>query len=96
MNTYYVYILASRRNGTLYIGVTNNLLRRTGQHKASEIPGFTKRYRVHLLVHYEVFSHIETAIRREKCLKKWNRQWKLRLIEQTNPQWCDLYDEFMR
>ena len=96
MNTYYGYILASTRNGTLYVGVTNNLLRRVAQHKASEISGFTKRYHIHLLVHYETFGHISAAIRREKCLKKWNRQWKLRLIEQTNPEWHDLYDELLR
>jgi putative endonuclease len=65
------------------------------QHKAAEILGFTKRYRVHLLVHFETFGYIQAAIRREKCLKKWNRQWKLRLIEQTNPEWRDLYDELL-
>jgi putative endonuclease len=96
MNTYYVYILASRRDGTLYTGVTNNLLRRVAQHKAAEIPGFTKRYHVHMLVYFETFGHVQAAIRREKCLKKWNRKWKLRLIEQTNPQWRDLYDDLMQ
>jgi putative endonuclease len=86
MNTYYVYLLASKRNGTLYIGVTNNLERRIGQHKLGEFEGFTKKYGVHLLVYYEWFSDIHEAIRREKQLKKWNRAWKLELIEKKNPQ----------
>jgi putative endonuclease len=90
MNTYYVYIIASKRNGTLYIGVTNNLERRIAQHKLEEFEGFTKKYAVHLLVYYEWFSDIHEAIQREKQLKKWNRAWKLELIEKKNPQWIDL------
>jgi putative endonuclease len=96
VKTYYVYILASERNGTLYTGVTNNLLRRTDRHKSAEIPGFTQRYHVHKLVYFETFGHIEDAIRREKLLKRWKRQWKLRLIEQANPQWRDLFDDLTR
>ena len=92
---YFVYILASRRNGTLYIGVTGNLLGSVHQHRSGEIPGFTQRYSVHRLVYFETFRHIDDAIAREKRLKKWKRQWKLRLIEQSNPQWRDLYDELV-
>ncbi len=95
MKTYYVYILASKRNGTLYIGVTGHLLRRLNQHRSSDIPGFTQRYGVHRLVHYETFGRIGDAILREKRLKKWKRQWKLRLIEQDNPEWRDLYDDLV-
>jgi putative endonuclease len=95
VKTYYVYILASKKNGTLYTGVTNNLLRRVDQHKSTEIPGFTKRYHVHKLVYFETFGRIQDAIKREKCLKRWKRQWKLRLIERTNPQWRDLFDELV-
>jgi putative endonuclease len=89
-NTYYVYILASKRNGTLYIGVTNNLERRIFEHKQGTFKGFTERHNVHLLVYYEWFNDIENAIRREKQLKKWNRDWKLNLIEKRNPEWVDL------
>ncbi|MDX2259804.1 MAG: GIY-YIG nuclease family protein [Hyphomicrobiaceae bacterium] len=88
-----VYILASQRNGTLYIGVTNNLLRRVCEHKKGLQQGFGKRYRVNILVHYEVFDSISLAIQRETNLKKWPREWKLNLIEQDNPQWRDLYHE---
>ena len=95
VKTYYVYILASKRNGTLYTGLTNNLLRRVDQHKNTEIPGFTQRYHVHTLVYFESFARIQDAIKREKCLKRWKRQWKLRLIEQANPQWRDLFDELV-
>ncbi len=94
--TYYVYILASKRNGTLYTGVTSNLLRRTDQHKGAETPGFTQRYGVHKLVYFETFAQIEDAIRREKLLKRWKRQWKLRLIEQGNPDWQDLFDDLVK
>lgn len=94
--TYYVYIMASKRNGTLYIGVTNDLIERTAQHKNAELPGFTKRYRVHRLVYYETFDDPTNAILREKHLKKWNRQWKLRLSERANPQWRDLYHDLVR
>ena len=94
MKQYWVYILCSRRNGTLYVGVTNDLLRRIHEHKEHLMPGFTKKYDVTKLVHIEEFAAIEEAIHREKCIKKWNRQWKLRLIEENNPQWNDLYYSF--
>jgi len=89
----YVYILASRRNGTLYIGVTNDLVRRTWMHREGKVPGFTQRYGVKTLVHYEPFKDINDALRREKALKKWYRQWKLRLIEESNPAWRDLWPD---
>ncbi len=92
MKNYYVYILASKRNGTLYIGMTNDLIRRVNEHKNDLIEGFTKKYGVHKLVYFEQTSDIESAIQREKRLKKWNRQWKLDLIEKENPEWKDLYD----
>jgi putative endonuclease len=93
MGQYYVYILASQRNGTLYIGMTNDLVRRIWQHKNDLVEGFTQKYGVHCLVWYEVADTPSAAITREKQLKKWNRAWKLRLIEETNPEWKDLYDE---
>ena len=86
-----VYILASQKNGTLYIGVTGNLVQRIWQHKNDLVEGFTKRYGIHMLVYYELHSDINSAITREKQLKKWNREWKLGLIEQNNPQWHDLW-----
>jgi putative endonuclease len=89
----YVYILVSGRNGTLYIGVTSNLVQRVWQHKSVNIEGFTKRYGVDQLVYYEAFDDITDAIAREKTLKKWRRRWKLELIEASNPEWRDLYDE---
>ena len=89
-----VYILASKRNGTLYVGVTSDLFLRTGLHKQDLIEGFTKRYGVHRLVYYEMHETMDDAIRREKRLKKWNRAWKIRLIESMNPEWDDLFDEF--
>lgn len=92
---YYVYILASQKNGTLYTGVTNDLIRRNFEHKSNTIKGFTKKYNVHILVYYKVYDNIDNAISREKHLKKWNRKWKLRLIEENNPQWKDLYDELL-
>jgi putative endonuclease len=88
----YVYILSSRRHGTLYIGVTNDLIRRVWEHREGIVPGFTKTYRVHRLVYYEAFGSVVDAIEREKHLKKWRRDWKIRLIEETNPTWDDLYD----
>ncbi|MEQ1509387.1 MAG: GIY-YIG nuclease family protein [Sphingopyxis sp.] len=91
--TYYVYILASRRNGTLYIGVTGDLASRCWQHRNGEIKGFTKRYGVHQLVHMEPFADVRDAIAREKAMKKWRRAWKQALIEQGNPQWLDLCDQ---
>jgi putative endonuclease len=92
---YYVYILASDRNGTLYVGVTDNLIRRVWEHKNSINKGFTKKYSIHLLVWYEVHQEIEQAIIREKQLKKWNRNWKLELIEKYNPNWDDLYNKII-
>jgi len=91
MREYYVYILASRRNGTLYIGVTNDLARRVYEHREGTADGFTKRYGVKILVYVETFPDIRDAIAREKALKKWRRAWKLKLIESNNPQWQDLY-----
>ena len=95
MNSYYVYIMASKRNGTLYIGVTNDLIRRTFEHKNDLLEGFTKKYQVHLLVYFEECGDVESTILREKQLKKWNRYWKLRLIEQSNPEWRDLYEDLL-
>jgi putative endonuclease len=86
-----VYILASKRNGTLYIGVTSDLVKRVWEHKNNVVEGFTKRYGVHQLVWYDLHENMESAIKREKQLKEWNRQWKLELIEDTNPNWQDLY-----
>ena len=90
-NQYYIYILANKRNGTLYIGVTSNLVKRVYEHKNNIIDGFTKKYSIHKLVYYEITDDIESAIRREKQLKKWNRKWKINLIEKNNPEWIDLY-----
>jgi putative endonuclease len=95
MKRYYVYILASRRNGALYIGVTNNIARRVYEHKNDLISGFTRKYKVHRLVYYEQFGNVVSALRREKSLKKWNRKWKLELIEGANPDWRDLYSELI-
>jgi putative endonuclease len=90
-----VYILASQRKGTLYIGVTSDLIPRVWQHKNDVVEGFTKQHGVHMLVHYELHDDMEHAILREKRLKKWNRSWKLRLIEERNPEWKDLYDSII-
>jgi len=90
-NQFWVYILASRIGGTLYIGVTNDLVRRVGEHRLELTKGFTKKYDVHKLVYFEQFDDIENAISREKRLKKWNRAWRIRLIEELNPNWDDLY-----
>ncbi|MBI1863170.1 GIY-YIG nuclease family protein [Candidatus Microgenomates bacterium] len=90
---YYVYILASKRNGTLYIGVTGNLVKRVYEHKNNLAHGFTKTYNVHTLVYFEYHDEIAGAIRREKQLKEWRRNWKIELIEKKNPYWKDLYDE---
>jgi len=86
-----VYILASKRNGTLYIGVTSDLVKRIWEHKNNRVEGFTKRYNVHRLVWYELHDSMESAITREKRLKNWKRKWKLELIESSNPKWQDLY-----
>jgi putative endonuclease len=89
---YYVYIMASRRNGTLYTGVRNDIARRGFEHREGVSAGFTKRYSVKLLVYYEAHDDIQSAIEREKRLKKWNRAWKISLIEAANPKWEDLYE----
>ena len=91
--SYYVYILASRRNGTLYIGVTNDLVRRMSEHKAKLVSGFTRRYGVDKLVYFEEYASILEARARERTLKRWQRAWKLELIEKLNPQWRDLTEE---
>ncbi len=88
---FYVYILASRIGGTLYIGVTNDLVRRVAEHRLKAVKSFTKKYEIDRLVDFEQFDDVENAIRREKRLKKWNRAWKIRLIEEFNPNWDDLY-----
>jgi putative endonuclease len=95
MRNYYVYILASKRNGTLYIGVTNDLIRRVWEHKNNFVKGFTQKYKVHNLVYYEQTENVEAAIVREKRLKFWQRKWKIRLIEENNPDWKDLYTEII-
>ena len=87
-----VYVLASKRNGTLYVGVTSNLVQRVWQHKNDLVEGFTKRYGVHMLVWYESHETMESAITREKSIKEWKRAWKLTLIEKVNPAWLDLYE----
>ena len=95
MKQYYVYILASKRNGTLYIGVTNDIIKRVYEHKNDLVKGFTNKYKVHKLVYFEATENVESAINREKQLKKWNRDWKLELIESVNPDWIDLYDKLV-
>ena len=92
---FYVYILASKRNGTLYTGVTSDLIQRVWQHKQYLVEGFTKKYRVKKLVYYEVHDNAESAITKEKQIKKWRRKWKLRLIEERNPEWKDLYEKIL-
>lgn len=91
MSHHYVYLLASKRNGTLYIGVTTDLKKRIWQHKENVIDGFTKNYDVHMLVYFEIYDDYWAAANREKQIKKWNRVWKLALIEKENQQWLDLY-----
>ncbi len=90
-----VYILASRRNGTLYVGVTSDLVKRVWEHKSDAVKGFTERYRVHTLVWFEQHESMESAISREKAIKEWKRRWKLDLIERQNPKWRDLYSEIL-
>ena len=89
---YYVYLLSSEKYGTLYTGVTSDLIKRVYEHKESLVDGFTKKYKVHQLVYYETHDDIHEAILREKQIKKWNRDWKINLIEKDNPHWIDLYD----
>ena len=90
-----VYILASKMRGTLYVGVTSNLVKRIWEHKQDLVPGFTKKYRIHDLVWFEQHDTMESAIGREKAIKEWKRAWKLELIEEENPQWQDLYDQLL-
>jgi putative endonuclease len=92
LHEYFVYILASARNGTLYVGVTNDLVRRIAEHKEGRVPGFTKKHGVILLVYFETFGDVGDAIAREKQLKGWNRVWKIRLIEKDNSGWNDLHE----
>ncbi len=93
---YYVYILTSRKNGTLYVGVTSDLVRRVWQHKETSVEGFTKKYGVHRLVYCEDYEEIARALQREKNIKHWPRAWKIALIEKENPRWDDLYDVVCR
>jgi len=93
MKQYYVYMIASKRNGTLYTGVTSDLIKRVWQHKVGLISGFASKYKVNQLVYYEIHSEIMEAIEREKNIKEWKRKWKLQLIEEQNPKWNDLYLE---
>ena len=90
-----IHLMASRRNGTLYVGVTSDLAKRVWQHKADMVDGFTKRYGVHTLVWYEAHDSMESAIRREKPIKEWKRKWKLELVEKDNPEWKDLYEDLL-
>ncbi len=96
MANYYVYILASKKNGTLYCGVTNDLIRRVYEHKNGLVDGFTKKYKIHSLVYYEICNSAEAAIEREKDIKRWYRKWKLELIEKENPLWEDLYERLVK
>jgi putative endonuclease len=92
MKNFYVYMLCSKRNGTLYVGVTSDLVKRIYEHKNNLVEGFTKKYDVHRLLWYETHESAESAITREKQIKKWKRAWKLKLIEENNPKWNDLYE----
>jgi putative endonuclease len=94
--SFYVYLLASRRNGTLYVGMTDDLAKRIWMHRIGALPGFTKQYGVKMLVWYEQHQTRESAFVRERQLKKWNRAWKLKLLEQMNPTWRDLYEDILR
>ena len=95
MKQFYGYIMTSRRNGTLYTGVTSDLIKRVYEHKNGLVDGFTKKYAVHFLVWYEIHQTADTAFTREKQIKKWNRSWKLELVEKDNPDWHDLYCGFV-
>ncbi|MDP2366636.1 GIY-YIG nuclease family protein [Rhodoferax sp.] len=92
---YFVYLMASQKNGTLYVGVTNDLVRRVYEHKQNLADGFTKRYNIHLLVWFEATSSIKAAIHKEKQIKDWKRAWKIALIENANPLWLDLYESIL-
>ena len=96
MKTYFVYIVTSKRNGTLYTGVTNDLVRRVAEHKAGLVPGFTKKYKVDKLMWFETHNSIEAAIVREKQIKEWKREWKIDLFRDSNPDWSDLYPGLTR
>lgn len=91
-----VYLLASKRNGTLYTGVTSNLIKRIWEHKNNLVEGFTSKYSVHTLVWYEIHDTMESAIQREKAIKNWRRAWKIKTIEELNPRWRDLYPDLVR
>ena len=93
MREYYLYIMASGRNGTLYIGITSDLIKRVWEHKTYVVKGFTSKYNVTQLVYYEIYEDVNEAIEREKNMKAWKRKWKLRVIEEVNPNWDDLCDE---
>lgn len=92
---FYVYILASKKNGTLYVGVTSDPIKRLYEHKQNLVPGFTSKYQVHDLVFYEMHTNAESALQRERQIKKWNRPWKINLIEKSNPDWKDLYNDWI-
>jgi putative endonuclease len=96
MSKYYVYILANKRNGTIYTGFTDNLLRRVYEHKNDFVKGFTKRYSIHTLVYFEQCDDYDATLKREKQIKEWKRKWKIELIEKGNPLWQDLYDEVLK
>jgi putative endonuclease len=95
-SAFYVYILASGKHGTLYIGVTNNVVRRVYEHRQRAVPSFTSRYGVTKLVYFEIYDDPESAIAREKKIKRWRRDWKIRLIQENNPDWVDLFDGIAR
>ena len=95
MKQYYVYILANKKNGTLYTGITSDLVKRVYEHKQKISVGFTEKYNIGLLVYFEIFNDPQNAILREKRIKKWKRPWKIELIEKTNPEWKDLYKEII-
>ncbi len=96
MKDFYVYILCSKRNGTLYTGVTSDLIKRVYEHKNDLVEGFTRKYYIHRLVWYEIHESCESAFEREKQIKKWKRAWKLKLIEKDNPSWNDLYESICK
>jgi putative endonuclease len=95
MKTYYVYMMASKKNGTLYTGVTSDLIKRVHEHRIGAVDGFTKRYNIKMLVWYESTEDVNAAIKREKNIQSWKRKWKLELIEKSNPEWNDLWEEII-
>ncbi|MBI4188290.1 MAG: GIY-YIG nuclease family protein [Chloroflexi bacterium] len=96
MSNYYVYIMASKRNGTLYVGFTSDLVSRVYAHKNGLVEGFTKKYNIHTLVYYETGNDYDGALQREKQIKEWKRQWKIELIEKVNPEWRDIYEDIVQ